>query len=1563
MERFCGPEGFSVFAGNATSEDGLDFGPCFENVVVVALLPAVFALLALFYRINSAKNAHKSREKAREYGTSGRDWEGENSPLLGSVRENAHYVENGDSKASKKTYTVGEDKHATLRKLHGVATVCAMAVCVCTCVWQAVDAACADLPLSAVVAGGVTAGCWLLIAVLSLVDLKSARPPSTQAFLFAFFSLLTAVVRCRSVVLFQSLSQTSQTIALVQLISYAVAFFFTAAWPALPFIHDEKGQTVEPVGRVCPLELISFGYITYMLRQVYKKGLQYEDIWQLLPKERTAVISEYFTNRYLGLHEELRKHPNLLWKLIRMEWVLILLTLIFSALGSLCQLTGPIILKEVVGYFQGTSHLSPWMLGFYTSGLFFSPVLASFFFHWGMLCGVRAGMRWRSVLVSVIYQKALRLSTASRQQSTVGQMTNLLSVDAERIRDFAYDMQEIFVCPMSIGVAIAMLFHVIGSASLAGIAVMVATMPINGAMAAIFGTTQMKFMEQSDKRVGIMSEILKGMRVIKFFAWEASFVSKVTAIREEELRQGMRYAIANSIQYFMWLATPIMVTVATFFWYSQVQGHELDAVKVFATLATFNILRMALMTMPHVVMQIVNLVTSTRRLTSFLTRPDIDTDRNRPASNRTGGNPIIMQQASVEWEEGKGPVLRDITCRIQPGKLVCVVGATGGGKSAFVHSVLGELALEGGLVGVSGRLAYVSQQPWIQAGSIRDNILFGRPYNAQRYEAVIRACCLVRDLQLLAQGDATMIGEKGTTLSGGQKQRVNLARAVYGQPELILLDDPLSAVDAHVAKHIFTHCILDLLQGTTRVLVTHALSLALPHADTVMVVADNTVKEQGTFAEVMAQRGLLYDMMQHSGHTENGNEKTGKSEENTEDQEEEGVDNVHFTDEDVRDALQRGHGVGTKLIEDEDQETGRVSLDVYKLYYKAAGGYSFFAVAMFLYTVGQGIQMLTDYWTAWWSVDRFGWHDSQRYITWYAILGLIGGVLILIRSFVVSYGGILASLDLHRRLLENLIRAPMRFFETTPVGRILNRFSKDMQSIDTTIMPLMGDLYYGIFTCLGSVIVISTTTPWFLVIVAPVTYLYYYVTTYYQTCARELKRFDSTTRSPIYTHFSESVDGAVTIRAYRDVDRFVSEMYEKVDGNSRPYWMWITSNRWLAVRLETLSALMVLVAAVLALLVKDKIDAGIAGLSLTYALELTGTINWVVRVQADVEMAMNSVERVKEYSEIPQEAPEINPDNRPPSDWPKKGKVEIRNLNFHYAPGLPAVLKGLSLNMEAGQRIGIVGRTGAGKSSLLLALFRLAEISEGTIFIDGIDITKLGLGDLRRGLGIIPQEPVLFTGTVRSNLDPFNLHDDDQLWGALRATNMADPVANMEGKLDASVAENGENFSVGQRQLLCLARAVLQRPRVLVLDEATASVDFATDAAIQKTIRTQFKNTTIIAVAHRLQTVIDYDRVAVIDSGRVAEFGDPLTLIQKQGGAFQSMCRDSGHFDSLLQCAQSRDPEELLALISQSAGSGQATEPESQIRKRVKSIVEVAHDEAFGGARLSSSPNLSRSPH
>nr|XP_045719631.1 ATP-binding cassette sub-family C member 2-like [Mirounga angustirostris] len=787
----------------------------------------------------------------------------------------------------------------------------------------------------------------------------------------------------------------------------------------------------------------------------------------------------------------------------------------------------------------------------------------------------------------------------------------------------------------------------------------------------------------------------------------------------------------------------------------------------------------------------------------------------------------------------------------------------------------------------NGSVAYVAQQAWIQNCILQENILFGSIMQKQFYEQVLEACALLPDLEQLPNGDQTEIGERGVNISGGQKHRVSLARAVYSGADIYLLDDPFAAVDVHVGKQLFEKVIgsSGILKNKTRILVTHNLTL-LPQMDLIVVMESGRIAHMGTYQELLLKTRNLTNLLQAFSEREKAHALKRVSVINSRT-----ILKDQILEQNDRPSLDQGKQFSMKK---EKIPIGGMKFSIILKYLQAFGWlWVWLSVAAYL---GQNLVGIgQNLWLSAWVKEAKHKNEFREWkqirsnkLNIYGLLGLMQGLFVCSGAYILTRGSLSASRTLHTQLLDNVLHLPLRFFETNPIGQIINRFTKDMFIIDIRFHYYLRTWLNCTLDVIGTVLVIGGALPLFILGVIPLVFLYFTIQRYYVASSRQIRRLAGASRSPIISHFSETLSGVSTIRAFGHEQRFIQQNKEVVNENLVCFYNNVISNRWLSVRLEFLGNLMVFFAALLTVLAGNSIDSAIVGLSISYALNITQSLNFWVRKACEIETNAVSIERVCEYENMDKEAPWIM-SKRPPSQWPDKGIVEFINYQARYRDDLGLALQDITFRTHGEEKIGIVGRTGAGKSTLSNCLFRIVERSGGKIIIDGIDISTIGLHDLRGKLNIIPQDPVLFSGTLQMNLDPLDKYSDSELWEVLELCHLKEFVQSLPKKLLHEITEGGENLSVGQRQLVCLARALLRKTKILILDEATASIDFETDNLVQTTIRKEFSDCTILTIAHRLHSIIDSDRVLVLDSGRITEFETPQNLIFQKGLFFEML--------------------------------------------------------------------------
>ncbi|KAF2970803.1 hypothetical protein GQX73_g2838 [Xylaria multiplex] len=1109
---------------------------------------------------------------------------------------------------------------------------------------------------------------------------------------------------------------------------------------------------------------------------------------------------------------------------------------------------------------------------------------------------------------------------------TNGRITTLMSIDTNRI-DLACAFLHLgWASPLSCIITLVLLLINLTYSALTGFALLVIGVPVFTMAIRKLFRRRKAINKMTDQRMSLTQEIIESVRFVKYFGWEPSFLDRLEQIRLKEIRAIQTLlAIRNGINSIS-LSLPIFASILSFITYS-LTDHGLDPAKVFSSLALFNSLRIPLNLLPIVLGQASDAWSSLKRIENFM----LEEEREEGIVWEPEGEYAIeLRGASFTWEKtqkqekAEGQVaakgkdgkpktdsdksgtlesnassdnerepfkLQDVNFKAGRNELIAVIGTVGSGKSSLLAALAGHMRKTDGDAIFGASRAFCPQYAWIQNTSLQNNITFGKELDEGWYNKVVEACALQADLDMLPHGDQTEIGERGITISGGQKQRLNIARAIYFDADIVLMDDPLSAVDAHVGRHIFDNAILGLLRGKCLILATHQLWV-LDRCDRIVWMEDGKIQTVDTFENLMKNHQGFQALVESTAPKEKQEEESIAADT----KELAPIDDT--TDQKKVEKRQKA----APLMQQEDRAEDSVPWSVYGAYVRASGTLLNAPLGFLLLVLSQGANIVTNLWLSFWISDKFR-YSTGLYIGIYVALGVTQALLLFAFSLLVTVLGTNASKTMFQQAMTRVLRAPISFFDVTPLGRIINRFSRDVDVMDNVLSDALRMYLVTVGSALAIFILIIAYFYYFTIALVPFYILYIGAATYYRSSAREIKRYESVLRSKVFARFSEGLSGVSSIQAYGLTDRFVHDLRLSIDSMNAAYYLTFANQRWLTMRLDALGNLLVFIVGILVVTSRFSVDPSISGLVLSYALSVVQMLQFSIRQLSDVDKGMNSVERLRYYGvELEQEAPLHTIDMS--QSWPEKGEIVFSDVDMRYRKDLPLVLQGLSIHIKGGERIGVVGRTGAGKSSIMSALFRLVEISRGSITIDGIDISRIGLLDLRSRLTIIPQDPALFQGTVRSNLDPFNEHTDLELWSALRQAGLAGEDENPEKPedrrengprihLDSVVEGNGLNFSLGQRQLMALARALVRDSRIIVCDEATSSVDMETDKKIQLTMAAGFRGKTVLCIAHRLRTIIGYDRICVVDAGKIAELDTPENLYRK-GSIFYGMCERSG---------------------------------------------------------------------
>ncbi|PZC86948.1 ATP-binding cassette sub-family C member 4 [Helicoverpa zea] len=1324
----------------------------------------------------------------------------------------------------------------------------------------------------------------------------------------------------------------------------------------------------------------------------YKRDLYDSDLTKPKDSHLSDKLGDRLEKKWLeeiALASKQGRKPSLLRAMTKAFWMSYAPSgIMFLIQALVLKPFQPVALSLMLTYWEPGSTMSYEQAVYCATAVIMMSLVIAFLNHHGTYSTQQFGMKVRIAACSLIYRKVMRMSSGALAQTTAGQVVNLLSNDVNRF-DYAFIYTHfIWLLPLQVIVVCYLIYLKIGYAAIVGvIGIVLQTIPVQSYMSKLAARLRMRTACKTDERVRIMDEIINGMQVIKMYAWEKPFEQVVALARKNEIKCITSASYLRGVYLSFMVFTERLTLYITLLSYS-LFGYQVTADIVFPLAQFFNTLQGTLsIIMSNAVSFLAEALISVQRLEAFMlfderedlrSVPDVDiaklvqmVDNKKKKINLSEVdlrpntfkkideegiynpgfecnekglmtstlcpmpvNPdvgILIQNVSASWTDDGPITLNQLNLMVPKGKLCAIIGSVGSGKSSVLQLLLSELRSSNGRIYLSGPLSYASQEPWLFVATVRQNILFGLPYNSKKYKEVVRVCALQKDFQQFPHGDQTLVGERGASLSGGQRARINLARAVYRQAEIYLLDDPLSAVDAHVGRQLFDECISGYLRHTTRVLVTHQLHY-LKAADYIVIMNNGSVEAKGSYDELVST-GKDFAKLLSSSHDENEDKKDVEKPPPMSRRTSARLSTTR------RPSLCESTG-GCEVaqeMEEEERESGSMGWRVYGAYLRAGGKAPPLLFMILLLVIGQLSATLCDYWVTFWTnevttlkekannrtikdyhVDRsppldngtfnlssyfsgvnlqpdldihafIGPLDTSQYLYVYSALIVCCIFFITARAFMFFKVCMTASRNLHNDMFHSMLRGVMRFFDTNSSGRILNRFSKDIGALDELLPRFLLECIQ-IYLVMFSILALNAAALiWTLLPTTIILLLFYTILQIYLKSAQGIKRLEGTTRSPVFSHMSATLNGISTIRSAGAEQRLIQEFDRFQDIHTSTWSSYLASGVTLGFWLDFICVIYLTIVIVAFLVIDSKtIFSGNVGLAISQTLILTGMLQFGVRQTAEVISQMTSVERILQYTHIEREPKWDKGEKETPAGWPSRGRIQFKNCYMKYTPEDLPVLKNLNLVIESGWKVGIVGRTGAGKSSLISSLFRLA-IVEGEVLIDDVDTSYLALQELRSKISIIPQEPVLFSATVRYNLDPFNNYDDEQLWQALEAVDLKAAVP----ALDFKVSEGGSNFSLGQRQLVCLARAILRANRILVLDEATANVDPKTDEFIQRTIRTRFADCTVLTVAHRLNTIMDSDRVMVMDSGRLVEFDHPYLLLSNPEGHFTKMVKET----------------------------------------------------------------------
>ncbi|KAH3661347.1 hypothetical protein OGAPHI_006754 [Ogataea philodendri] len=1330
----------------------------------------------------------------------------------------------------------------------------------------------------------------------------------------------------------------------------SLTFLFGKKVPPLPLEEERK---VFPHYHTNIIYRAFFWYLTPLMRVGYKRTLQPEDMY-LLDEEQTIdyMYKKFIASVDSDLEKQKAKHilkkckergetpesssvdPETDLEDFELHYVYLVKGLIrvfgwqygwatfIKAFADLSSALLPLVLKRLINFVERKAYgLEPHVgkgIG-YAFGVSLMVYFSGFAFNHFFYNSTTVGAKVKAVLTKALLEKSFTLDARGKHKFPIGKINSIMGTDLTRV-DLALGFFPFLLgFPIPLIVIIVMLLVNIGVSALAGIGVFVMSIFLTGFIVRELFRLRVIANVFTDERVNLVKELLKNFKMIKMYGWENSYFKEFMDIRQKEMTTVLRMQVARNVLIAVAIWLPIVSSMVAF-----LVLHKIDSNRtvgdIFSSLSLFQELTTQFLMVPAALAMSTDMVIAFKRISQLLSCPDgqelatfFDTlddpklalqlknasfqwftfEDEKPEDSKSEDEPESSDQkseksAGSEVVKTEFPGLLNLNLSIAKGEFVVVTGSIGSGKSSLLNAFSGFMPKTSGSVAKNGSLMLCGY-PWVQNATIKENIVFGEEYDQEKYDTIVKVCSLTGDFEQFSAADKTEVGERGITLSGGQKARINLARAVYSDKDIILLDDVLSAVDAKVGKSIMKDCIMGYLKNKTRVLATHQLSL-IDSADKIMFLNGDGTVDYGTLDEVKSRNPEFVRLMEFSHNVDDDDEDENEPEQEKND--DFGADD----DEDGR------------LIRAEEKAVNAISWDVYRTYIKAGSGklgYFYPVVVVLAFSVSTFCLLFVNNWLSFWESGKF--HEpGSFYEGIYIMFGFLCLIFLIVEFLFLVYFCNMAARRFNILAFKRLLHTPMSFLDTTPMGRVLNRFTKDTDAMDNEIQDQFRQFFQPLATIVGTLILCIIYLPWFAIAIPIVYALFYLISNFYLASSREIKRLEALKRSFVYSHFNESLSGMDTIKAHNSETRFLNTNAHLINDMNESYYTFIAVQRWLASNLELLASLVCLLICLLCVFRVFNISGAYTGLVLTYVVNIVGLVSFMLRSMTEVENQMNSVERLKFYAiDLQQEAAYDIPERDPEPTWPASGSISFQDVSMRYREGLPYAVKGLSLDVAGSEKIGICGRTGAGKSSVMYSLFRLAEF-EGKITIDGVDISQIGLHKLRTKISIIPQDPVLFSGNVRSNLDPFNDRTDEELWSALEKAGLIDGSILEQVKkqqktdanlhkfhLDRVVEDDGSNFSLGERQLLALARALVRGARILVLDEATSSVDYETDAKVQKTITEEFAQCTVLCIAHRLKTIVKYDRILVLDKGEIAELDTPRNLYE-QNGIFRSMCDKSG---------------------------------------------------------------------
>ncbi|XP_049811214.1 ATP-binding cassette sub-family C member 5-like isoform X4 [Schistocerca nitens] len=1316
----------------------------------------------------------------------------------------------------------------------------------------------------------------------------------------------------------------------------------------IPVRRNIRNKKVLGIDSAGLFSYIYYSWVSPYMYHAHKKGFTLEDLPQGSHLESCDLNSQRLQLIWQDEVARVGLNDASLSRVVRkfIQTRMIVSCMLYAASLVMGFVSPTIFMRNLLQYAE-SSEECVWngvkWAAFLTLAEFFRILLFSW--HWAV--SYRTGIRLRAACLALLYRKLFRLNNLG--DSSTGQLINIFSNDGQKIMDMALFVPMIIGGPIVIICGVSYILWLLGPWAVLGMTSFLLFYPLQYVISRMTAYFRGRAVKITDKRVKLMTEILNSIKFIKMYAWEKGFCDSLLEIRKAEHQLLEKSAYCQSLSISIAPTVPVISAIVTFLAHLAA-GNNLTASQAFSVLTFMRQqINFVLIILNEWSIRFFDGLIAIKRIQkllvledmmSYITRPvdktqalcinngsfamdgpvasDVDnkpgyttSDTCANAGDNSDATETEKLKSDIATSEKNENIISDINLLVSKGQLIGICGPVGSGKTSLLLAALGQMRITSGHVFRDGSCAYVSQEAWIQNATLKENVLFGETFEAKRYYEAVYSCALVEDIKLLPGADETEIGERGINLSGGQKQRVALARALYSNRDIYFLDDPLSAVDAHVGAHIFEKCILTALKDKTVLLVTHQVQF-LSRCDKIYVLKDGRILEEGTHEELMASEKEYSTMIKR--YTANKDQENNVS---LKEAVEAGLNDVSYLNSDMSGMDMKGEHhtpgkiQGQKIMEKEDITKGNIRFYTYQSYVSAAGGYFITLIVSLCFLLNVGSTAFSTWWLALWIKEGSGnvtinlgnvtvishnLNDNPKYHMYQLVYAVTIAVILgtsLLRGFMFTKVSLRASTILHNKLFKKVVESPLYFFETTPLGRMQTLFSRDIDEVDVRLPITVETIMQNILLVVFAILFICVVFPWFFVAVIVLGVVYHLISKIFRSAIRDIKRLDAVTRSPVLSAIGSTVSGLSTIHAFAKEGIFISKFVQLFDENSTCSFLSMVSMRWLAVRIDSLAVVAVCLTSCFVIAFRDVIPPALSGLALSYSAHISGIFQYTVRLVSETEMRFISVERINSYLRklMPEDFKTAKTNVLP--EWPTKGRIEFKNVSLCYREGLPNVLKGINFIIESAEKIGIVGRTGSGKSSLVAAIYRMAELSSGKITVDGVNIADVKLQHLRSRLSVIPQDPVLFSGTIRSNLDLNCQYTDAEIWLALERTKLRDKVLSMKGQLDAKVTQEGDSLSTGEKQLLCLARALLRNCKILILDEATAAVDPETEACVQSTIESEFQHCTVLTIAHRLNTVMHCDRIIVMDKGQVVEMDTPRYLLSNPDSVFNMMCSAS----------------------------------------------------------------------